>query len=60
MDDQFAKFQYGYWEDLKDIIFKVAQRNRTDVQIEDEDMQEWEIFKGDFDFQKLGIGGMDA
>lgn len=31
-----------------------------EIQIEDEDMQEREIFKGDFDFVRLGIGGLDA
>lgn len=38
LEEQYAKFQYGFWEDLKDIIFKVAQKNWNDIQIEDEDM----------------------
>lgn len=60
IDDGFAKYRYGVFEDSKDIVFKVAQKSKAEIQIEDEDMQEREIFKGDFDFVKLGIGGLDA
>ncbi len=49
----------GWFLDLKALVFQMAKKDREQIVLESGNMQERQIFKDGFSFQKMGIGGLD-
>lgn len=58
-DDSKSKRRYGWIEKETELSFKMSTNSAKAMKIKSDKLKEKEIFKKNFNFQEMGIGGLD-